>query len=118
MNQNDTIQSWLEKSLRLPGVTAAAVCDPEGNCVARTNSQHFDAAAVEHAIKCASDAFAVLRFQQLPCEWLHWEFEGASFFCASTRQHACLGIFAGKDAGDAHKAQIERLLDEFVKSAG
>lgn len=111
---SETFSDWLSKSVRLPGVFAAAVCNPDGAVPARSASPDFEAQAVEHALQCAADSFAVLRFQNLPAEWLRWEFEKASFYCVSRPDQTCLGIFTSKDPKQVNPAEIEQLLAEFA----
>lgn len=108
---------WLSRSLRVPGVLAAAVGYPDETVAVKSTSPDFAVPAVEHALRCAADAFAVLRFQQLPAAWLRWEFEKASFYCTCDQNQGCLGIFGSKDPQQANAAEIERLLTEFSKSA-
>jgi roadblock/LC7 domain-containing protein len=112
---SETFGDWLSKSVRVQGVLAAAVYHPDGAVPARSASPDFEARAVEHALQCAADSFAVLRFQNLPAEWLRWEFEKASFYCVSRPDRACLGIFASKDPKQVNAAEIERLLTGFAK---
>jgi hypothetical protein len=108
---------WLSRSLRVPGVLAVALGHPDETVAVKNSSPDFAAPAVEHALRCAADAFAVLRFQQLPAAWLRWEFEKASFYCTCGRDQSCFGIFSSKGLQQAAATEIERLLTEFSRSA-
>jgi len=115
---NATTNQWLDKSLRLPGVLAAATYRSDSAVTVQSLSPDFEPPAIEHAVKCAADVFAVLRFQQLPAEWLRWEFEKASFYCVCRNDQRGLGLFISKDPRQVNAAEIERFLTEFSHSGG
>lgn len=113
----DNITDWLDKALQLDGVAAAAICTLEGTVIAKAKDQNTDTAAVEHAIRCAADVFAVLRFQKIQTKWLRFEFEKAHFYCATDTNKHCLAVLVPKDNQLPGLAQLEQFIAEFASTA-
>jgi|GEM_PF-2780514 len=114
MNAGTT--DWLDKALQLDAVTAAAICTPDGAATAKVKEQNADVAAVEHAVRCAVDVFAVLRFQKIQTQWLKFEFEKAHFYCTTNTDGHCLGFFVSKDSQPHSTNQLEQFIAEFAGS--
>lgn len=113
---NISATDWLDKALQLDGVTAAAICSPDGAETAKVKEQNTDVAAVEHAVRCAADVFAVLRFQKIQTQWLKFEFEKAHFYCITNADGHCLGFFVSKDGQPHPTNQLEQFIAEFAES--
>lgn len=113
---NASATNWLDKALELEGVTAAAICAPDGAATAKVKEQNTDVAAVEHAVRCAADVFAVLRFQKIQTQWLKFEFEKAHFYCTTNIHGHCLGFFVSKDSQPHSTNQLEQFIAEFAGS--
>ncbi len=111
------ISLWLERALELEGVTAAAVCLPDGTAVSKAKMQQLDTAAVEHAVKCAADVFAVLRVQKIPTQWLRFEFDTAHFYCATNPEKICLGFLIHKGGQPAGAERHEQFLAQFASQS-
>ncbi|MCS7337948.1 MAG: hypothetical protein NZ739_06870 [Verrucomicrobiae bacterium] len=108
---------WLDKALGLDGVYAAAICAPDGTARSRATNESPDIPAIEHAVRCAADVFAVLRFQKIPAKWLRLEFDNAHLYCATNHTKHCFGLLVKKADAQPVTSQIEQLLTEFADTA-
>ena len=104
---------WLSRRAQLRGVLACGVRFPDKTSLTQSWSPEFTAPSLENAMRCAGDAFQVLKVNFFPDERVRWVYEQVLLDCARREDGICLGIFAAKDRGAADAAEIERLIAEF-----
>jgi len=109
----ESLSQWLSRRTQLRGVLACGVRFPDKTSLTQSWSPEFEAAPLENAWRCASDAFQVLRSNSFPNERVRWIYEKALLHCARREDGTCLGIFTAKDRGSVDAAEIERLIAEF-----
>ena len=110
---NEFLSQWLNQRARLPGVLACGVRFPDKTSLTQSWSPDFTARSLEHAWRCASDAFQVLRVNFFPDQRVRWVYEKALLLCTRREDGICLGIFTAQDGAGVDPAEIERLLVEF-----
>lgn len=109
----EPLQQWVSQRARLPGVLACGLRFADKTCFTESWSSDFPVQNLDHAWRCASDAFQVLRVNFFPNERVRWVYEKALLHCACREDGICLGIFTAQDGGGVDPAEIERLLVEF-----
>ena len=110
---NEFLSQWLNQRARLPGVLACGVRFPDKTSLTQSWSPDFTARSLEHAWRCASDAFQVLRVNFFPDQRVRWVYEKALLLCSRREDGICLGIFTAKSPGAVDAGEIERLIAEF-----
>ena len=109
----ELLSQWLSRRARLRGVLACGVRFPDKTSFTQSRSPEFTAPSLENALRCASDAFQVLKVNFFPDERVRWVYEQVLLHCARREDGICLGIFTAKDQGSVDAAEIERLIAEF-----
>jgi hypothetical protein len=107
------ISQWLSRRARLPGVLACGVRFPDKTTLSQSWSPEFTGPSLDNALRCASDAFQVLKANVFPNERVSWVYEKVLLHCACREDEICLGIFTANDPGAVDAAEIERLIAEF-----
>ena len=107
------LSQWLNRRARLRGVLACGVRFPDKTSLTQSWSPEFAGPSLDNALRCASDAFQVLKLNFFPNERVRWVYEKALLHCARREDGICLGIFTAKDPGAVDAAEIERLIAEF-----
>ena len=110
---NESLNQWLSRRSRLRGVLACGVRFPDKTSLTQSWSSEFATQSLEHAWRCASDAFQVLGVNSFPNERVRWVYEKALLHCSCREDGICLGIFTANDRGASDPAEIERLIAEF-----
>lgn len=109
----ETINLWLSKNARLPGVLACGVRYPDRTAFTQTWSSQLVVAALENAWRCAADAFQVLQLNRLTGEWVRWVYDQAYLYCTRRPDGIFLGLITSKDPLSFDPVEIQRLLAEF-----
>ena len=109
----ELLQQWVAQRARLPGVLACGLRFPDKTSFTQSWSDDFPAQNLDHAWRCASDAFQVLKISVFPSEYVRWVYEKAYLYCARRDDGICLGVFMAKDPKVSDPVAVERLLVEF-----
>jgi hypothetical protein len=109
----ETINLWLSKHARVPGVLACGVRYPDQAVFSQTWSSDFPVSVLDNTWRCAADTFPVLQLHRLSGDWVRWVYERAYFYVTRRRDGICLGIFTLKDPLGHDPGEIRRLLSEF-----
>ena len=109
----ELFKQWLSKRARMPGVLACGVRFPDKTSITQSWSPDFSTQNLEHAWRCASDAFQVLKIDFFPHEHVRWVYEKAFLYSTKREDGTCLGIFTAKDPQAFDANRIEGLLAEF-----
>ena len=104
---------WLSRRARMRGVFACCIRFPDKTTLTQSWSPEFTVPSMENALRCASDAFQVLRVNFFPNERVRWVYEKVQLDCTRREDEICLGIFAAKEPEAVDAAEIERLIAEF-----
>jgi len=107
------LQQWVSGRARLPGVLACGVRFSDKTSFTQSWSPDFSVQNLDHAWRCASDAFQVLKINFFPSEYVRWVYEKAFLYCARREDGVCFGLFTANDPQSYDRAAIERLLAEF-----
>ncbi len=110
---SDPIRSWLAQMPTVRGVLACGVRLADGTALSQSYSCDCPLAALEHAWRCAADAFDVLAAYRQPATRLRWRYELAHLHCARRDDGALLGLFVTSRAADLDEPTVERLMAEF-----
>ena len=78
----ESLSQWLSRRARLRGVLACGVRFPDKTSFTQSWSPEFTAPSLENALRCASDAFQVLKVNFFPNERVRWVYEKALLHCA------------------------------------
>ena len=109
----EPLQQWVSQRARLPGVLACGLRFADKTCFTESWSSDFPVQNLDHAWRCASDAFQVLKINLVPHEYVRWVYEKAFLYCARRDDGICLGVFTAKDTQTCDPAAVGRLMSEF-----
>ena len=113
METNDRIKNWLAQMPAVRGLLACGVRFAGGTALSQSYSCDCPLAALEHAWRCAADAFEVLAAYRQPAIHLRWRYQLAHLHCVRRNDGTLLGMFVTSRPGDLDAAAIDRLLTEF-----
>ena len=114
----ERLQELINRSAQLPGVLACGVRFPDKTSLTQSWSPDFSVQNLDHAWRCASDAFQVLKINFFPNEYVRWVYEKAFLYCVRREDGICLGLFTAKDSRAHDTTAVESLLAEFRALSG
>jgi hypothetical protein len=109
----ETINLWLSKNARLPGVLACGVRYPDQTVFSQTWSSGFPVQVLDNTWRAVGDTFPVFQLHRFSGNWVRWVYERAHLYTTRRRDGICLGLFTVKDPLGFDPVEIERLLGEF-----
>jgi hypothetical protein len=109
----ELFERWVGERARVPGVLACGLRFPDKSCFTQSWSPEYPVRYLEHAWRCASDAFQVLKINSFPNRHVRWVYEQALLYCARRDDGIYLGMFTAKDPQAFDANEIEGLIAEF-----
>ena len=97
----------------VPGVTGCGLLHPDRSKVLHSNDGACPEAAIEAALRVASDTFHVLRLHRQEPQRLRWVFEKSFLHCLCKREEAVVVVFTSKNFRLLDSTALERLFLEF-----
>lgn len=113
----ETLNLWLSRHARLPGVLACLLRYPDGTVFAQAWAEGFQGQSFEHVARGLADTFQVLQFNRIPAVHLRWVYQRALLYCARRADGTCLAVFTERDGGHTNPQTLQELFQGF-QSAG
>ncbi|MFO1476353.1 MAG: hypothetical protein U1F98_06850 [Verrucomicrobiota bacterium] len=108
---SETVQSWLDRAAKVPGVQACGVRRADRSFGARSASGKISETQATQVVRDVAEAFYAMQQQRIPAEQLKWSFQGGVVL-AVNRQAGAIGVVVvGEETADS--AEVAKLLSEF-----
>ena len=109
----ELINQWFEQSAPFEGIQACCIRHADQSSVSKNWANGFDDLALDNAMRCISDVYEVLPFNQSPPGRLRWVYERALLHCERRADGVCLGIFTLRDEQKFDRDGLGRMFAEF-----
>jgi hypothetical protein len=111
----ETINLWISKKARIPGVLACGVLYADKSIFAQSWSPHYPLPALESLWQTAGEGFQVLQLNRLPSARLRWIYENALLHAAHRSDGICLGLLTVREPQSSNSTDLESILAEFER---
>lgn len=109
----ETLNLWLSRHARLPGVLACLLRYPDGTVFAQAWAEGFAGGSFEHVARGLADTFQVLQFNRLPAVHLRWVYQRALLYCARRPDGTCLAVFTTREGDQTDPLALQELFRGF-----
>lgn len=109
----ETLNLWLSRHARLPGVLACLLRYPDGTVFAQAWADGFAGRSFEHVARGLADTFQVLQFNRIPAMHLRWVYQHALLYCARRADGTCLAVFTAREGGQTDPQALQELFEGF-----
>ena len=111
----ETLNFWLSRNTRQPGVLAGAVRYADKSVFAQSWDPSFPAQGLELAWKSMDDTLQVMQTNRLPASRWCWTYERACIHIVRRADGICLGLVTANDPGLLPLDQLNRVFEEFER---
>lgn len=105
---SETLQSWVEQAVAIPGVLAVGARGPDHSVLARSSYDEFSAAKIEEVLREIAETFRLLEQNRMAAARLRWTLEIGWLHAFVFSDGTLIALLITKGAGSS--PELERLL--------
>ena len=110
----ETLQQWIGRNLRQPGIKAFGVRLPDKTCFSHSFAPEFEEKSLDETWHNLIDVANALLLHKIPATRLRWTYGSGYLHFVIRHDGIALGLFSDPSEEASVIEGVERLLEEFM----